>query len=212
MVYIGGTWDLLHAGDLSVLEQARALGDYLIVGVYGDTLASALHTRETVRSSARLGKAGSDSPDDSEISDMDHTYPILSMQERVLSILGCKFVSDVLIDAPYVLSSDLLSSLNICTVTTDKICNNSSSNSHRSSENGIQTGEEGESRELNDVDALKVPRESGMLCAVQPSFRVTGVCLILWSRYLFRLRCAFRRTLGLPCYPLTLLVLSSPFN
>jgi glycerol-3-phosphate cytidylyltransferase-like family protein len=44
------------------------------------------------------------------------TYPIMSMQERMLSVLGCKYVSDVLMDAPYVLSDDMLSSLNISAV------------------------------------------------------------------------------------------------
>ena len=31
-----GTYDLLHAGHLRLLERARALGDYLIVGVTSD--------------------------------------------------------------------------------------------------------------------------------------------------------------------------------
>jgi glycerol-3-phosphate cytidylyltransferase-like family protein len=34
----------------------------------------------------------------------------------MLSVLGCKYVSDVLMDAPYVLSSDMISALNISIV------------------------------------------------------------------------------------------------
>lgn len=36
VVYAGGTWDLFHVGHLAFLEAARALGDYLIVGVMPD--------------------------------------------------------------------------------------------------------------------------------------------------------------------------------
>jgi len=28
-------------------------------------------------------------------------FPIMNLHERVLSVLGCKYVDDVLIDAPY---------------------------------------------------------------------------------------------------------------
>ena len=31
-----GTYDLLHYGHIRLLERAKALGDYLIVGVTGD--------------------------------------------------------------------------------------------------------------------------------------------------------------------------------
>ena len=33
-----GTYDMLHKGHIRLLERARALGDYLIVGVTSDTL------------------------------------------------------------------------------------------------------------------------------------------------------------------------------
>ena len=32
-----GTYDMLHKGHIRLLERARALGDYLIVGVTSDT-------------------------------------------------------------------------------------------------------------------------------------------------------------------------------
>jgi len=37
-VYISGCWDLLHVGHLWALEQARAMGDFLVVGVNTDDL------------------------------------------------------------------------------------------------------------------------------------------------------------------------------
>ena len=39
--------------------------------------------------------------------------PVLNLHERVLSILGCRYVNDVLIDAPYKVSSDMITTLGI---------------------------------------------------------------------------------------------------
>lgn len=40
-VFIMGCWDLLHVGHVSILEKARALGDFLIVGVFTDEIIAA---------------------------------------------------------------------------------------------------------------------------------------------------------------------------
>ncbi len=37
----------------------------------------------------------------------------MNLHERVLSVLGCRYVDDVLIDAPQVITHDMISSLNI---------------------------------------------------------------------------------------------------
>lgn len=42
--------------------------------------------------------------------------PLMNLHERVLSVLGCRFVDDVLIDAPYVVTPEMISSLNISEV------------------------------------------------------------------------------------------------
>jgi ethanolamine-phosphate cytidylyltransferase len=39
--------------------------------------------------------------------------PLLNLHERVLSVLGCRFVDDVLIDAPYQITQEMISSLNL---------------------------------------------------------------------------------------------------
>jgi ethanolamine-phosphate cytidylyltransferase len=42
--------------------------------------------------------------------------PIMNLHERVLSVLGCKYVDDVLIDAPYVITKEMVASLKISVV------------------------------------------------------------------------------------------------
>lgn len=70
-VYADMVADLFHYGHMVFLRQARALGDFLIVGICSD---------EDVASYKR--------------------QPILSMEERVASVAGCRYVDEVLSHAP----------------------------------------------------------------------------------------------------------------
>ena len=45
-----------------------------------------------------------------------HGLPILNLYERALSLLSCKFVDEVIIGAPWVITEDLIKSMNITTV------------------------------------------------------------------------------------------------
>lgn len=81
VVYVAGAFDLFHVGHLDFLEKARQLGDFLIVG---------LHTDPTVNR-----YKGSN-------------YPIMNLHERVLSVLACRYVSEVVIGAPYSVTKDLM--------------------------------------------------------------------------------------------------------
>lgn len=89
VVYMDGAWDMFHAGHAQILERARKLGDYLIVGVYNDSIVNQKYGQN---------------------------FPIMNLNERVLSVLGCKFVDDVLIDAPWNVTDEMIQSLNICAV------------------------------------------------------------------------------------------------
>jgi ethanolamine-phosphate cytidylyltransferase len=42
--------------------------------------------------------------------------PLMNLHERVLSVLGCRYVDDVVIDAPYIITSEVISSLSISEV------------------------------------------------------------------------------------------------
>ena len=128
VVYIAGDWDMFHAGHIQAIAAAKAMGDYLIVGVHNDSIVN-----------ARYG----------------YNLPIMNLQERVLSVLGCKNVDDVLIDAPYVISSDMISSLNIaCVIKSDvDLADNANSNAYE-----VET-----SNKTLSEDAYELPREQGIL-------------------------------------------------
>ena len=65
--------DLFHYGHVELLRQARALGDYLLVGIHSDDLVRA-HKRKV----------------------------ILTMEERVACVAGCRYVDEVLPNAPWI--------------------------------------------------------------------------------------------------------------
>jgi len=80
VVYVHGAFDLCHAGHVAFLGAARAHGDHLVAGVLGD---------DDVRR-----KCGAP--------------PVLSLNERVLSVLACRHVDDVVIGAPLCVDGRLL--------------------------------------------------------------------------------------------------------
>nr|CAD7454322.1 unnamed protein product [Timema tahoe] len=81
IVYVCGAYDLFHVGHLDFLEKARDQGDYLIVGLHTDPIVNRYK--------------GSN-------------YPIMNLHERVLSVLACKYVSEVVIGAPYPVTKELM--------------------------------------------------------------------------------------------------------
>jgi len=71
-VYVDMVGDLFHAGHVELLRAARRHGDWLVVGVLSD---------ETVASYKRR--------------------PIMSLAERVAVIESCRYVDEVIEDAPF---------------------------------------------------------------------------------------------------------------
>ncbi len=71
-VYADMVADLFHYGHMEFLEKARSLGDYLLVGIHAD---------DAVASQKRS--------------------PILTMDERVASVIGCRYADEVLPNAPW---------------------------------------------------------------------------------------------------------------
>jgi len=81
IVYVPGAFDLFHVGFLDFLEKVSTLGQYVIVG---------LHTDEEVNR-----YKGSN-------------YPIMNLHERVLSVLACRYVNQVIIGAPYEVTKEII--------------------------------------------------------------------------------------------------------
>ncbi|KAJ1664366.1 choline phosphate cytidylyltransferase [Coemansia sp. RSA 1813] len=81
VVYVDGAFDLFHTGHIEFFKKARELGDYLLVGVHDDQAVNSV-------------KGGN--------------FPVMNLQERVLGVLQCRYVDEVIIGAPYSVTKDVL--------------------------------------------------------------------------------------------------------
>jgi ethanolamine-phosphate cytidylyltransferase len=86
IVYIDGGFDLFHVGHIEFLKKAKQLGTYLIVGLHDDAVITQVKGQG---------------------------YPIMNVHERVLGVLSCRYVDDVVIGAPFVVTKDVLDSLGV---------------------------------------------------------------------------------------------------
>ena len=78
-VYVDMIGDLFHMGHVELLRAARELGDSVVVGVISDELAETYKRR-----------------------------PIMTMEERIAVIEACRYVDEVIPDAPLVVTSEFL--------------------------------------------------------------------------------------------------------
>ena len=83
-VYLDMCADLFHWGHVNMLKNAKAMGDRLVVGIHSD---------ETIRSYKR--------------------DPIMNMDERIKVVEACKYVDEVIPDAPLVITEEYLKKHNI---------------------------------------------------------------------------------------------------
>lgn len=103
VVYVDGAFDLFHVGHMEFLKKAKALGDYLLVGVHSDTIVHTVKGRN---------------------------YPIQDMCERALCVLAMASVDDVIVGAPWVITNELIKSLGISVVATGVISKNTYAEHH----------------------------------------------------------------------------------
>lgn len=86
-VYVDMVGDLFHAGHVALLREARRHGDWLVVGVLSDDTAASYKRR-----------------------------PIMTLAERVAVIESCRYVDEVIADAPFRVTRDFLDEHAITTV------------------------------------------------------------------------------------------------
>ena len=83
-VYVDAVADLMHAGHVAFFQQARALGDVLVVGIHSDA---------DVASYKR--------------------WPILTMDERIATVAACRYVDEVIPSAPLRITEEYIAEHNI---------------------------------------------------------------------------------------------------
>ncbi|KAK2156046.1 hypothetical protein LSH36_223g03004 [Paralvinella palmiformis] len=143
IVYVAGAFDLFHVGHLDFLEKASQYGDYLIVGIHSD------HVVNRYKGS---------------------NYSIMNLHERVLSVLTNKYVSEVIIGAPYTVTMQMINDFKI-----DAVCH-------------------GMTPILPDVDGsdpYEIPKEIGIFHRIDSSNDLTSdmiVQRIIRNKFLFEER------------------------
>eukprot|EP00835_Amoeboradix_gromovi_P000274 NODE_9_length_47730_cov_0.323718.p25 type:complete len:146 gc:universal NODE_9_length_47730_cov_0.323718:5190-5627(+) len=80
---------MFHIGHIKFLQQCKQLGNFLIVGIHDDMAVNSYK--------------GSN-------------YPIMNINERVLSVLSCRFVDEIIISAPIDIIQSLFDQFNISAV------------------------------------------------------------------------------------------------
>uniref|UniRef100_A0A1I7XAV1 ethanolamine-phosphate cytidylyltransferase n=1 Tax=Heterorhabditis bacteriophora TaxID=37862 RepID=A0A1I7XAV1_HETBA len=109
IVYVCGAFDLFHIGHLLFLEESAKLGDYLIVGILSDQVPKKLFLDYTcLFLFNNFLKVVNDYK--------GGNHPIMSLHERVLSVLAYKPVNEVVSGAPYVITDDFINRFKISLV------------------------------------------------------------------------------------------------
>ncbi|XP_026190322.1 ethanolamine-phosphate cytidylyltransferase [Cyclospora cayetanensis] len=141
VVYVDGSFDVLHVGHVRILKIAKEMGDYLIVGIHDDATVSAVKG---------LG------------------FPVMNVNERALNVLAMRMVDEVIIGAPWTIPKYLLEMLGIHIVvrgtridcTADSLGGILGSDKERLS--SARIGAEG-----HDEDPYRVPKELGIYREVE---------------------------------------------
>ncbi|CRG95183.1 ethanolamine-phosphate cytidylyltransferase, putative [Plasmodium gallinaceum] len=86
VVYVDGSFDIFHIGHLKILENAKKLGDFLLVGMHDDDVVRRMK-----------GKY----------------FPVVTLLERTLNVLAMRVVDDVVIGAPWIITESFIKRFHI---------------------------------------------------------------------------------------------------
>ncbi len=84
VVYTDIAGDMLHAGHMAFFKKARAFGDYFIVGILADDVIEGYKRQ-----------------------------PVLTLEERVAMLEGCKYIDEVIVAPPLRLTQEMIDKYNI---------------------------------------------------------------------------------------------------
>ena len=113
----------MHPGVIQRLKAAKEQGTYLYVGLWDDEMIRYYRGSK---------------------------YPLQGTQERLLLALGVKYVDDVVIGAPYIVTDDLIKSLNITKVV------------------HIQSNEDKVMPRFANIDPFEVPKAQNIFVELPP--------------------------------------------
>jgi ethanolamine-phosphate cytidylyltransferase len=88
VVYVDGSFDLFNISHAAFLEEAKMKGTFLMVGIFDDPTVTNLVAKNP-------------------------KFPIMSLHERVLNVLACKHVDEVLLGSPFEVNQEFLKILNV---------------------------------------------------------------------------------------------------
>jgi ethanolamine-phosphate cytidylyltransferase len=147
VVYVCGAWDLFNSGHISSLIEAKKMGDFLLVGIHDDA------TVEMIRGNG---------------------LPILNLYERTLSLLSCKYVDEVIIGAPFVITEDLIKTMNISVVAKGTVSDISNSIGH------VTTSLECNQENVGSLIACEyaVPKSLGILREFKSTSTLTALTIV----------------------------------
>jgi ethanolamine-phosphate cytidylyltransferase len=129
IVYVDGDFDLFHPGHSDFLREAKKKGTFLIAGVHHDKVVNM--------------KKGAN-------------FPIMNINERVLSVLSCRYVDECIIGVPFEVTEDLLKLANISIVCAGKDA----------------------TRAECEVDPYEVPKKMGIFSEVDSGSYLTATQII----------------------------------
>ena len=100
-VWADGCFDMMHFGHANALRQAKSLGDYLVVGVHSDEEIQKNKGPPVMNMEERFGMG------------IPCREPADPRNNRVAAVAACKWVDEVVPNAPYVTKVKVLDEYNI---------------------------------------------------------------------------------------------------
>lgn len=140
VVYVAGSWDLFNAGHARFLKEAKEQGDFLLVGIWDDDTVSSLHVK--------------------------HGYPIMNIHERTLSVLSCRYVDEVIIGAPRIMTNDMITTMHISKVVDGQLSDD------------VALGDNEAEIKTDLPDPWVVARERGILAEIPAANKLTAKVIL----------------------------------